>query len=79
MNSSQKTSSLSSASSHTGTQVSIFISAELIYLEFPKQLSAQNSEQLCLALNDCDMLQFCIKKRFNQLENASIIHFQTDL
>jgi len=73
----RKTGLLSPVAPHTGGRVSIPIPRGLQYIEFPQRLSAQDPTQIRTALEDCDALRSCLKKRLDELENQPNIEWRS--
>ena len=73
----RKTGPLSPVPPHTGGSVSVPIPRGLNYVEFPRRLSAQDPEQIRLAIEDCDALRSCLKQQLDSIDNEMAIRWQT--
>ena len=59
--------------------ISVFISSELNIIHFSQYLNAQDSEQIYLVIKNYDIIQFCFKKCFDEInENLLKFVWQTD-
>ena len=76
---SRKTDFLSFVFSCTEFHIFVFISSELNVIYFSQHFSIQDSEQICLVIKNYDIIQFCLKKHFDEIdENLSKFIWQTD-
>ena len=66
-----KTGSLSPVSLHIGGSMAIPIPSELRYIDFPRNLSAQDPEQLRQGIEECDVLISCLTEQLGQLLQGS--------
>ena len=77
---SRKTDFLSSVFLCSEFCISVFISSELNVIHFSQHFSAQDSEQICLVIEDYNAIWFCLKKCLNEIdENLLNIIWWTDI